>query len=104
MLFDWYFSSTILTYLLVDAVSGHCNAVRAFESLIFHKECQYFERGIPSSYLRQAFEAFDTFKDLGPRMAVGQVNAAPIARPLCRSSVDTTPHPRGPRQVVAAGV
>ena len=40
----------------------------------------------------QAFEAFDTFKDLGPRMAVGQVNAAPIARPLCRSSVDTTPH------------
>ena len=52
MLFDWYFSSTILTYLLVDAVSGHCDAVRAFESLIFHKECQYFERGIPSSYLR----------------------------------------------------
>ena len=52
MLFDWSFSSTILMYLLVDAVSGHCNAVRAFESLIFHKECQYFERGIPSSYLR----------------------------------------------------
>jgi hypothetical protein len=22
------------------------------QSLIFHKECQYFERGIPSSYLR----------------------------------------------------
>ena len=52
MLFDWSFSSTILMYLLVDAVSGHCDAVRAFESLIFHKECQYFERGIPSSYLR----------------------------------------------------
>eukprot|EP00964_Phaeocystis_antarctica_P018910 scaffold10419_cov38-Phaeocystis_antarctica.AAC.1 len=37
-------------------------------------------------------------------MAVGRVNAAPIARPLCRSSVDTTPRARGPRQVVAAGV
>eukprot|EP00964_Phaeocystis_antarctica_P069678 scaffold42364_cov69-Phaeocystis_antarctica.AAC.6 len=34
----------------------------------------------------------------------GRVNAAPIARPLCRSVVDTTPRARGPRQVVAAGV
>ena len=37
-------------------------------------------------------------------MAVGRVNVAPIARPLCRSSVDTTPRARGPPQVVAAGV
>eukprot|EP00964_Phaeocystis_antarctica_P010435 scaffold5742_cov61-Phaeocystis_antarctica.AAC.3 len=37
-------------------------------------------------------------------MAVGRVNAAPIARLLCCSSVDATPRARGPRQVVAAGV
>eukprot|EP00964_Phaeocystis_antarctica_P083865 scaffold52796_cov67-Phaeocystis_antarctica.AAC.2 len=37
-------------------------------------------------------------------MPDGWVNAAPIARPLCRSVVDTTPRARGPRQVVATGV
>eukprot|EP00964_Phaeocystis_antarctica_P098974 scaffold64890_cov104-Phaeocystis_antarctica.AAC.1 len=37
-------------------------------------------------------------------MPDGRVNAAPIARPLCRSVVDTTLRARSPRQVVAAGV
>ena len=33
-------------------------------------------------------------------MLVGRVSAVPIARPLRRSVVDTTPRARGPRQVV----